>query len=189
MRFLHNVMGLWVLSECIRAWGRGGDEPDLQELLRGAATLAPGSVGTFDIDDPRFLAPGDMPVRISQWFLREGQTPPGSRIAMVRSVLESLAQAYARALADAARLSGTEITRVHIVGGGSLNALLCQLTADRVGVPVLAGPVEATAIGNVLIQARSQGLLAGSLEDLRELVARTYPPREFLPRPRTTLKG
>ena len=189
VRYLRNVMGLWLLSECIRAWSKGPDRPELQDLLAGAASLAPGSVGTFDVDDPAFLAPGDMPVRISQHFLRKGQSPPGSRVAMVRSVLESLAEAYARALADASRLSGTEITTVHIVGGGSLNALLCQLTADRVGLPVWAGPVEATAIGNVLIQARSQGLVRGGLEDLRALVARTYPPIEYLPRPRTTTKG
>jgi rhamnulokinase len=100
----------------------------------------------------------------------------------VRSILESLAAAYARTLRQAGELSHTVIDRVHIVGGGSLNALLCQLTADRTGLPVLAGPVEATALGNVLVQARSAGLAPGSLESLRALVARTHPPLTYQPR-------
>lgn len=96
--------------------------------------------------------------------------------------MESLAAAYARTLETAAELSGTRITTVHIVGGGSQNELLCQLTADHTGLPVLAGPVEATAIGNVLVQARSRGLVNGSLESLRALVARAFPPRKYDPR-------
>jgi rhamnulokinase len=99
----------------------------------------------------------------------------------VRSIVESLAAAYARTLETASELSGTRITAVHIVGGGSQNELLCQLTADRTGLPVLAGPVEATAIGNVLVQARSQGLATGSLESLRALVAQAFPPRRYEP--------
>ncbi len=99
----------------------------------------------------------------------------------MRSILTSLAAAYSRTLRQAAELAGTRIERVHIVGGGSRNALLCQLTADRCGLPVHAGPVEATALGNVLIQARAAGLLRGSLEDLRALVARTHPTTTYLP--------
>jgi rhamnulokinase len=98
-----------------------------------------------------------------------------------RSILESLAEAYAAAIADAERLSGQKINTVHIVGGGSQNTLLCQLTANRTGRRVLAGPVEATAVGNVLIQGRATGLLRGELSDLRELVARVFPPVEYQP--------
>jgi rhamnulokinase len=98
-----------------------------------------------------------------------------------RSIVESLAEAYASAITDAERLSGSRINTVHIVGGGSQNTLLCQLTANRTGRRVLAGPVEATAIGNVLIQGRATGLLRGELSDLRELVARVFPPVEYQP--------
>ena len=111
----------------------------------------------------------------------EGKAAPSSKAEFVRSILESLAAAYVTALDDAERLSGITIDTVHVVGGGSQNALLCQLTADRIGRPVLAGPVEATAIGNVLVQARAAGFVTGGLEDLRALVARTFPPTEYLP--------
>ena len=107
---------------------------------------------------------------------------PSSPAEFVRSILESLAAAYGSAIDDVVRLSGRQIEVVHIVGGGSQNALLCQLTADRTGRPVLAGPVEATAIGNVLVQARAAGLVHGELEDLRALVARAFPPVEYRPR-------
>jgi rhamnulokinase len=123
-----------------------------------------------------------MPARIADHCARHGLRPPDTPAELVRSIVESLAAAYARTLATAAELSGTRISAVHIVGGGSQNELLCQLTADRTGLPVLAGPVEATAIGNVLVQARSQGLATGSLEGLRALVARAFPPRRYEPR-------
>jgi len=99
----------------------------------------------------------------------------------VRCILDSLADAYARAIADARRLSGKDVTTVHVVGGGSLNAPLCQLTADACGLPVVAGPVEATAIGNVLIQARTLGFIEGSLETLRASVRATNDLRTFMP--------
>jgi rhamnulokinase len=105
------------------------------------------------------------------------RTPP----EFARSILESLAVASATALEEIERLSGVTITTVHVVGGGSQNALLGQLTADRTGLPVLAGPVEATAIGNMLVQARAAGLVHGGLGDLRALVAQTYPPVEYRP--------
>ncbi len=99
-----------------------------------------------------------------------------------RSILESLAEAYATAIDDAERLSGQKINTVHIVGGGSQNTLLCQLTANRTGRRVLAGPVEATAVGNVLVQGRTAGLVQGDLSELRSLVARTFPLAEYQPR-------
>ena len=181
VRYLHNVMGLWVLSESVRTWEAAGGTIDLPELLRAAEAVT-GSVSVFDPDDPRFLTPGDMPARIASWLGEHGQPVPGSRAAMVRSILESLADAYARTIDTARELTGKTISVIHLVGGGSLNTLLCQLTADRTGLPVVAGPVEATAIGNVLVQARAQGLIAGDLDTLRAIVARSSTPQRYLPR-------
>jgi rhamnulokinase len=107
----------------------------------------------------------------------------------VRGVLQSLANAYAEAVRDIERLTGREIRTVHMVGGGAQNALLCQLTADAVGVPVVAGPVEATAIGNLLVQARTHGLLTGDLDALRSVVAFSFPPRAFPARTRSNTRG
>ncbi|MEV8214664.1 rhamnulokinase family protein [Leifsonia sp. NPDC077715] len=181
IRYLHNVMGLWLLSESIREWQRRGLHVDLAGLLAEAAEL-PRPAEVFDAEDPRFLAPGDMPGRIADWFDERGMRAPASPAGMVRVIVESLAAAFAETVGTAASLSGVPVEAVHIVGGGARNALLCQATADRAGLPVLAGPVEATAIGNVLVQARAAGLLSGDLETLRALVARTtqivrYDPR------------
>ena len=180
VRFLHNVMGLWLLSESIRDWERDGSTVSLPDLLAQAAAVTT-PVPLFDADDPAFLAPGDMPARIAAWLTAHDAPVPQSRAELVRGILESLAAAYARAIRDAAELSGREVEVVHLVGGGSLNDLLCRLTADATGLPVLAGPVEATAIGNILVQARAQGFVSGDLEALRALVARSFPPRRFEP--------
>lgn len=176
VRFLHNVMGLWLLTECVTQWGE-----DLVPLLEKAAAVT-SAVPIFDPNDPVFMAPGGMPERIEEWLRSRSLPVPASRPELVRSILESLAVAFADAVATAASLSGTQVDVIHIVGGGSQNALLCQLTADRAGVPVLAGPVEATAIGNVLVQARAQGLVTGSLESLRSVVAAAFAPRRYDPR-------
>ncbi|GAA1507291.1 rhamnulokinase [Agromyces terreus] len=181
VRFLHNVMGLWLLSESVRWWERDGETIDLPQLLAAAADVA-GPVAVFDADDPRFMAPGDMPGRIAEWCAEHGVPAPRSRAEVARSIVESLAEAFAGAVRQASVLSGVDVHTIHIVGGGSLNELLCQRTADRSGLEVLAGPVEATAIGNVLVQARAQGFATGSLEDLRALVARAFRPRRHLPR-------
>ena len=182
IRYLRNVMGLWLLSESIRTWRRQGREHDLAVLLEQARTVA-GPVPVFDVNDPCLLPPGDMPARIAT-LCRAGPEPaPDGPVLFVRSIVESLALAYAEAVDTAERLSGVTVQTVHVLGGGSQNVLLCQLTADRTGRRVLAGPVEATAIGNVLIQARTAGLVSGSLEDLRALVARTFPPVEYRPNP------
>ncbi|TFB72090.1 rhamnulokinase [Cryobacterium glaciale] len=181
VRYLRNVMGLWLLSESLRTWELAGQTFDLPGLLAQAGTWS-GPVTVFDVDDPRFLAPGDMPSRIRAYCREHDLREPVTPVELVRCIVESLAEAYAHTLRVAAELSGTRIDTVHIVGGGSLNELLCQLTADHSGVPVLAGPVEATAIGNVLVQARAQGLVTGSLESLRALVARAFAPRRYDPR-------
>jgi len=183
IRFLTNVMGLWLLSETLRQWDRGGESASLPRLLDAAAEVD--AVPLFDVQDPRFLAPGDMPTRIASWFAEREVAGPGSQPAMVRCILESLARAFADAVDDAERLSGQVVRLIHIVGGGALNRLLCQLIADRSGRPVLAGPVEATALGNVLIQARTAGTVPGELEAMRGLIARTHDLETFQPRGRS----
>jgi rhamnulokinase len=180
VRFLRNVMGTWLLSETMRQYERDGAPAELTQLLQEAATL-PAPKQVFDTDDPRFLPPGDMPTRIASWYRERGLPPPEGRAAMIRAIVESLAAAFASAVSVAAELSGVDVRMVHIVGGGSQNELLCQLTADRLGLPLLAGPVEATAVGNVLLTARARRLLSGDLESLRALVADRFPPIRYLP--------
>ncbi|MCW4456850.1 rhamnulokinase family protein [Microbacterium sp. MPKO10] len=181
VRFLHNVMGLWLLSESVRTWeAESGASIDLPALL-SAASAVTDAVPIFDANDARFMPPGDMPQRIAAWLREHDKPVPTSRAAMVRCIIESLADAFADAVQTASALSGKRVNVIHIVGGGSQNELLCRLTAERAGLPVLAGPVEATALGNVLVQARARGAVTGSLESLRDLVARTTSPRRFAP--------
>jgi len=172
-RFLRNVSGLWLLQECLRTWHRD----DLTALLDAAADLPPRGL-QIDVDDPAFIAPGGMPERIAGAAGRGSLDAPQT----VRCILDSLAGSYARTIRQAAELSGRIVEVVHVVGGGSQNALLCQLTADSTGLPVLAGPVEATALGNVLIQARAAGAVPPTLEDIRELVAASTALRRYDPR-------
>jgi rhamnulokinase len=182
IRFLRNVMGLWLLDESRRAWDRASDRgqpADLAELLDAAAGVPDGGP-VIDPDEPRFLPPGDMPDRIAQACRESGQPVPADRPALVRCVLDSLAAAFARAVADAARLTGRSIPVVHLVGGGSRNRLLCQLTASATGLPVLAGPVEATALGNALVQGRALGATGAGLADIRALICR-LPLDRYLP--------
>jgi len=183
VRFLHNVMGLWLLSESVRAWEAEDRAPvDLTQLL-SAAAACDAEVAVFDANDPVFLAPGDMPARIAGWLAERDLPVPRTRAEFARSIIESLAQAFADAVRRASELSGVAVETIHLVGGGALNELLCQRTADRSGTPVLAGPVEATAIGNILVQGRAAGIVSGDLEALRGLVARAFTPRRYTPRP------
>jgi rhamnulokinase len=179
IRFLTNVMGTWLLSETLRTWGRD----DLGPLLAAAADVT-GPVPVFDVQDPRFVPPGDMPGRIAAWCAEHGVAAPVDDVSLVRSIVESLAAAYAGALNTATTLSGRTVRQVHVVGGGSQNVLLCQALADRSGLPVVAGPVEATALGNVLVQGRAAGAVSGGLDELRALVARTQDLRRHEPQAR-----
>ncbi|MEP7091804.1 MAG: rhamnulokinase family protein [Nocardioidaceae bacterium] len=179
IRFLRNVMGLWVLSETMRGWGLH-DVDDLAGLLAEAAAAAPFGP-MVDVDGPEFLAPGDMPARLEAACLATGQAPPATRGATVRCILESLALAYRRQVRAAGRLSGRDVEVVHVVGGGARNELLCALTADACAVPVLAGPVEAAALGNVLVQARTLGADLADLAAMRALVAATHDVARYEP--------
>lgn len=172
-RFLRNVGGLWLLQECLRAWGRD----DLDALLVEAAQT-PGGGPRVDVDDPAFIPPGGMPARLASAAGVESMTPATT----VRCILDSLAHGYAQTVERAVQLAGVDIDVIHVVGGGSQNDLLCQLTADAARRPVLAGPVEATALGNVLVQARAAGAVAPSLEALRAGIAASTPLRRFDPR-------
>jgi rhamnulokinase len=184
VRFLHNVTGLWLLSETVRTWeAEDGAPVDLPALLADAAEVA-GEIPLFDANDPRLSAPGDMPARIAAVLRDGGGAVPEGRAAFARTIVESIAAAFADAVRTAGRLTDRDIDVIHVVGGGSLNELLCQATADRAGLPVLAGPVEATALGNVLVQARAHGWFGpdATLETLRAAVAASFPPRRHTPR-------
>jgi len=182
IRFLKNVMGLWVMSECVRTWSdKRLRDVTLPALLAGAAE-APALRTVIDINDPRLLAPGDMPARIQELAQEAGEPIPRTPIAIARTILDSLALAYRRNVRLAASLAGREVEVVHIVGGGSQNELLCQLTADALGLPVLAGPAEAAALGNGLVQARALGANLPDLAAMRALIRRTHDVRRFEPR-------
>jgi rhamnulokinase len=172
IRYLRNVMGLWLLQESMRSWAAAGDPPDLEDLLEAAAALPEGGP-RIEPNDPVFLAPGDMPARIADACRRADVLPPAERPALVRCILDSLAAAFARGVDDAERLSGQTVRVVHLVGGGARNRLLCKLTAQACGRPVIAGPVEATAVGNLLVQARAHGSITGDLDALRALIRTT----------------
>jgi len=180
IRFLHNVMGLWLLNESVTFWQERGMTDSVAELVAQAADYA-GPVSVFDVNDPVFMPPGDMPRRIEQWCREHDVAVPESEVAMVSSIVESLAVAFAEAVAKAGELSGKTIRTINIVGGGSQNELLSQRLATLSGCEVVAGPVEATALGNLLVQARTAGLIHGDLESMRALVRTAFSPRVFQP--------
>jgi rhamnulokinase len=178
VRYLRNVTGLWLLQECLRTWGPDGRT--LESLLAAAAREKPLQF-VVDADDPVFLPPGDMPDRICRWLAARDLPAPSDPAQLVRCILDSLALAYRRALVDAQSLSGRQADVVHVVGGGARNDLLCQLTADATGLPVVAGPAEATALGNVLVQARALGAAPGSLDGMRALLRSCLELRRYSP--------
>lgn len=180
IRFLKNIMGLWLVQECRRAWERTGKTHTYEELVRLAET-APPLVSLVDPDHPSFMLPPSMPQAIADFCTRTGQTTPIEPGAVVRCALESLALKYRWVLERLEELLGRRLDAIHIVGGGSQNTLLCQFTADACNRLVIAGPVEATAIGNVVVQAMGLGLL-GSLADAREVVRQSFDVRQFEPR-------
>jgi len=169
IRLLRNVMGLWVVQECRRAWARSGGPRDYEELL-ALAEVADPNVALFDPDDDSLLTPGEMPARVRTACGLDAQSPPTEPGEVVRSILTSLACKYRFVLERLERVTGRRFEVLHIVGGGARNRLLCQLTANVTGLPVFAGPVEATALGNVLVQAIATGEIA-DLTQARELSA------------------
>jgi rhamnulokinase len=180
-RVLKNVTGLWLVQQCRRSFAaRGG--PAEYPALAALAAAAPPLRAFIEPDDARFIHPPDMPAAIRGFCRETGQPEPDTEGALVRCCLESLALKYAAVLAQLEAVTGTAIDLVHVVGGGAQNALLNQLAADACGRPVLAGPTEATALGNVLVQLWADGEL-GSLAELRAAVRAAAAPETFPPRP------
>lgn len=186
IRYLANVMGLWLLAESVRTWQLHHRNVTLAELLRQAGEI-PASGPRFDPDDPVFLPPGDMPARIADVLTSAGEQVPTTPAGIVRCILDSLAATFTMRINQAEQLSGQNVDIIHIVGGGSQNELLCQLTADAAGRPVVAGPVEATALGNLLVQARTHHVLSGDLWALRTQLRDAVTTRHYLAR-RTAAK-
>ena len=178
-RLLRNVMGLWLLQECRRVWAEQGQPLSYNEIT-SLAEAAPPFAAIIEPDDPSFLSPPDMPSAIRAFCHDSGQAAPQDKGSMARCVLESLALKYRWIFERIKEMQGRQIRVIHIVGGGSQNRLLCQFTANATGTLVLAGPVEATAIGNVVVQAMALGLLP-SLEEGRELVRRSFEITAYEP--------
>ncbi len=179
IRLLKNIPGLWLLQECRRAWAAQGKEFDYKTLVQ-LAREAPANLARLDLEDPAFLVPGNMPVKIAAQCRQTSQKVPETPGQFARIILESLAVRYAEVAAMLAGLTGRKFKTLHIVGGGSQNELLCQLAADATGLTVQAGPVEATALGNALAQAMATGQIA-SLDEGRQLVAKTAQVRTYRP--------
>jgi len=177
IRFLKNIAGMWLLEECRAAWALEGHNFTYDELMESAAAAKP-RVATIDPD--AFIEPGHMPARIAEYCQSTGQPAPEDPGQVTRVILESLAERYKQVLASIEKLTGRKIRTIHIVGGGSQNRLLNQLVANVTGRMVAAGPVEATAIGNVLIQAMGAGVVK-DLEEARAIVAASFPVEEFHP--------
>jgi rhamnulokinase len=180
VRFLKNIMGLWILNECVRAWKDGGVETSVAQLVSEAADV-PMLRTVVDVNDPVFLHPGDMAGRITDLAQESGQPLPLTPAEYARCILDSLALAYRRAVREGTQLADHPVEVVHIVGGGVRAKLLCQLTADATGLPVIAGPEEGSALGSLLVQARTVGAIHGGLPALRQVVRASYPTVRYEP--------
>ncbi|WP_308635081.1 rhamnulokinase [Paenibacillus silvisoli] len=183
-RLLKNIMGLWVLQESRRAWERAGQSYSFPELV-AMAEKAPAFGALIEPDDPMFLHAGDMPSRIRQYCVSTGQTPPETPGEIVRCILESLALKYRYVLELTERLSGKSFSGLHMVGGGIQNALLCQWSANAIGKPVWAGPVEGSALGNLVVQWIAQGELS-DIWEARKVIRDSFPVFVYEPRERQT---
>ena len=180
-RFSKNIMGLWLVQECRRTWARAGEELSYTEITRLASEAEPFRA-VIDVDAAAFFQPGDMPARIQEYCKRTQQPAPESKGAIVRCALESLALKYRRVLDRLEEMLGYRLDPIHIIGGGTQNRLLTQLTADATRRSVVAGPGEATAIGNVLMQAVALGNLQ-SLDEARAVVRHSFKPETYEPHP------
>lgn len=176
-RFLKNVTGLWLAQEACRHWRQNGKIHQIERLVEEAGSLAKRSI--VDVNDKRFVAPGDMPSRIQAACRETHQWVPESEAEVIRVIFDSLVAKYVEVMVELESITNIKLERIHIVGGGSQNNLLNQMIADETGLDVLAGPVEATALGNLVIQARSAGTLSGTLEDIRALIAENFPIKKY----------
>jgi len=177
-RFLKNIMGMWLIQECKRIWD-SNRRLSWEEIVEMSKAATPFEF-LIDPDDPGFLNPGNMPEAIQAFCQKTGQKVPLSEGQIARCIYDSLALKYKFTLHQIEEVTGTKIEKLHIIGGGANNRFLCRLTADATGLPVLAGPVEATAIGNILMQARALGYIH-SLDELRNIVSGSFDPILFGP--------
>ena len=178
-RLLKNITGMWILEQCLGRWKAEGRNYSYPEIVRMATGATP-FTAMIDPDDASFAAPGDMPAAIRTYCVRTGQQPPADDREMIRTIFESLALKYRLVLERFRQIAPFPIERLHVIGGGSKNALLNQFTADSIGLPVVAGPSEATAVGNLMIQARAAGCVT-TLREMRALIARCIPTERFTP--------
>jgi rhamnulokinase len=178
--FMRNLAGLWLLEECVRQWNRDDRRRfTIPDLLRAAQDV-PARQFVIDVGDPAFLEPGDLPARIAGYCQQSGQLVPECHAEMTRCIVDSLALAYRAAITTAQEISGEPVEVIHMIGGGSRNSLLCQLTADACQLPVLAGPAEATSMGNLLVQAISTGAVA-NVAHARKIVGASTAPLRYNP--------
>ncbi len=177
-RFLKNCMGLWPLQQCRKAWSTD-QSLSYDELIKMAKAASP-FTAFIDPDYPEFLNPPDMPEAIRQYCKQTGQAIPDNPANMTRSLLEGLALKYRFILDQLKRIYPHPINKIHIIGGGTQNRLLCQFTANATGLPVIAGPVEATAIGNILVQAMGLGYVASHAE-IRKIIANSFELEKYEP--------
>jgi len=175
-RFLKNCMGLWLIQQLKASWP---ECPDFGPLTR-AARAAPGFRALVDADDPSFFQPASMKAALEAYWDHSGQTQPEGPGGYARACIDSLVLAFCKTLEEIQTIRGFRLSQIHLVGGGCQNTLLCQLTADATGLPVLAGPVEASGLGNLVVQARALGLVANQAE-ARRLVAHSFPPVVYRP--------
>ncbi|MBP52402.1 MAG: rhamnulokinase [Opitutae bacterium] len=181
IRYLKNISGLWIIQECRRQWSSEGANFDYDQLTRMAGEAAPFSA-VIDVDDPVFSSMGDMPAKIIEHCRAGNQKLPSGKKEIIRTALEGLALKYREVLGNLRTQTGKSLNTIHLVGGGTKNELLNQMTADATGCLVIAGPVEATSVGNLLVQMIAKGELS-SLTEGRELVANSFDPKSFEPRP------
>jgi rhamnulokinase len=177
VRLLRNVMGMWLIEECRREFGDRASSYD--ELFAAAAAAEP-EVPLFDPDAPSLLHPGSMTDRIGELYRAAGEEPPSEIGVLIRSILVSLACKYRLVLEQLETVSGQRIDRLQVVGGGSRNRLLCQITADILGREVVAGPAEATLLGNVLVQLIATDEVT-TLAEMRELIGRSFALEQYTP--------
>lgn len=177
-RFLKNIMGMWLIQECKRIWDT--DETlEWESIVKLSNETEPFKC-LIDPDDARFLNPGNMPVTIQEYCKETNQTVPESKGEIARCIYDSLVLKYKYTVEQIEQVTGGKIDKLHIIGGGSKNEMVNQQTADALGILVYAGPTEATAIGNLLIQARALGAVA-SLQEIRKIVRHSFFPKEYIP--------
>lgn len=180
VRFLKNITGMWLLEQCREAWSREGREYPYEQIMRMTEGAAP-SPAVIDPDAPEFAAPTDMPAAIRTWCAAHGVSVPADDAALMRLIFDSLAAKYAEVLGRLRSLAPFGIECLHVIGGGAQNDLLNRMTADACGIPVVAGPAEATALGNIMVQARAAGVV-GSLSEMRQYIRRSIETKTYEPK-------